>query len=124
MYKLYIPKFRDRSRIFQRGLTFVKGGGGGSGYPLSDHHNTYESWGACFLYFSYTCNVLHVHVAQNGGLLVTRSATKICELGACFIYFSFVLHAAQNGGSLVTRSTTPLNLLLIMQFSMLSPGEG
>ena len=29
--------------------------------------------------------------------------TKICELGACLLYFSYVL--AQNGGSLVTRST-------------------
>ena len=33
-----LMQFRDGSRIFQRGVTFVKGGGGGD-YSLSDQQN-------------------------------------------------------------------------------------
>ena len=38
--------------------------------------------------------------------------TKICELEACFLYFSYVL--AQNGGWLVARSTPPGSALDIV----------
>ena len=41
---------RGGSRIFQRRATFVKGGGGGGNYSLSDHQNMFAaSLLICFL---------------------------------------------------------------------------
>ena len=56
-YNKELFQYRGGSRIFQRGLTCVKGGGG----------------------------KVTIHCLNN----------KICELGACFLYFSYVL--AQKG---------------------------
>ena len=46
-----------------------------------------------------------VTFVKGGGVTIHCLITKIRELGACFLYFSYML--SQNGGRLVTRSTLP-----------------